>query len=481
MKRFASLCAVLLLVVFSALPVFAAGESSEAGSSSQAPSASSASSASSKTEEGTEYAIPELNITVRIPDSMYVFEKDKFTLSDPNLSKAGVTDLNEFSEKFTQYNLQLDAISEDASLEIGFYKKETEETQSYYNLKDLSEEEYGKFLEKMQPDDAYQEENNLSMEVESYDEHPETRFFITRIEMDKSEAYNHSISEVCYATIINGYTLTVDAVVLDAKISPEQEALVKQIVDSIHITKLIDKSEAEYISAQLSPQDYFTAFGSLALIVGVIVALIVSRASRKRAERQRRLLADRLAQYRFEEQEKQEKAAEEGRAIPEPETICSNRTEYSEAAVRSFIAYHVSHRRLPTILIYTVVSIAFLLFAALSNMDIVMRILLAAMAVVILVWELLMPSKLKKAQMALLKSSPNKRNEYYFHKKDFRVTGMQSSSLYPYFQITHVGENKEYFFLYFGEETAYYVSKSGFTGTDADAFRDFIRERIKQA
>ena len=167
MKRFASLCAVLLLVVFSALPVFAAAETSEAGSSSQA---------SSTTEEGTEYTIPDLNITVRIPDSMYVFEKDTFTLNDPNLSKAGITDLNEFAAKFTDYNLFLDAISEDASLEIGFYKKETDETRSYYNLKDLSEEEYDEFLKKMQPDEAYQEENNLSMQVESYDDHPETLF-----------------------------------------------------------------------------------------------------------------------------------------------------------------------------------------------------------------------------------------------------------------------------------------------------------------
>lgn len=471
MKRFASLCAVLLLVVFSALPVFAAAETSEAGSSSQA---------SSTTEEGTEYTIPDLNITVRIPDSMYVFEKDTFTLNDPNLSKAGITDLNEFAAKFTDYNLFLDAISEDASLEIGFYKKETDETRSYYNLKDLSEEEYDEFLKKMQPDEAYQEENNLSIQVESYDDHPETRFFITRIEMDKSESYNHSISEICYATIINGYTLTVDAVVLDGKISPEQEALIKQIVDSIHITKLIDKSEAQ-LSSPLTPQDYFTAIGSLILIVGVIIALIVTHIRRKRAERERRLLADKLAQYRFEEQEKQEQAEKEGRTLPEPETICSNHTEYSEAAVRSFIAYHMSHRRLSTILIYTVVSIAFLLFAALSNMDTVMRILMAALAIIILIWEFLIPSKLKKAQMALLKSSPNKYNDYYFHKRDFRVTGMQSSSLYPYFQITHLGENKEYFFLYFGEETAYYVSKKGFTDTDANAFRDFIRERIKQA
>lgn len=85
------------------------------------------------------------------PDSMYVFEKDTFTLNDPNLSKAGITDLNEFAAKFTDYNLFLDAISEDASLEIGFYKKETDETRSYYNLKDLSEEEYDEFLKKMQP------------------------------------------------------------------------------------------------------------------------------------------------------------------------------------------------------------------------------------------------------------------------------------------------------------------------------------------
>ncbi len=472
MKRFASLCAAFLLLVSSALPVFAAGETQEESSASNAASAAA--------EESTEYTIPELNIKVTIPDSMYVFQKDQFSLSDPDISKAGITDLNEFSEKFSKYNLLLDAISEDATLEIGFYKKETEETQSYYNLQDMTEEEYEEFLKKMEPDAAYQEENNLSMQVENYD-HPETRFFVTRIEAEKSEAYNHSISEICYATIINGYTLTVDAVVLDAKISPDQEALIKQIVDTIEITKLIDKSEAAQLSTQLTPQDYFTVFGSLILMVGVVVALIVSRASRKKAERNRRLLADKLAQYRFEEQEKQEKAAEEGRTLPEPETICSNKTEYSEAAVRSFVSYHFGRRKMPTLIIYTVVALVFILFAAFSNMDVVMRVLMAALGIIILGWECMMPNKLKKAQMALLKSSQNKYNEYYFHKKDFRITGMQSSALHPYFQIIYLGENKEYFFLYFGEQTAYFVSKEGFTNTDADSFRDFIRERIKQA
>ena len=112
MKRFASLCAAFLLLVSSALPVFAAGETQEESSASNAASAAA--------EESTEYTIPELNIKVTIPDSMYVFQKDQFSLSDPDISKAGITDLNEFSEKFSKYNLLLDAISEDATLEIGF-------------------------------------------------------------------------------------------------------------------------------------------------------------------------------------------------------------------------------------------------------------------------------------------------------------------------------------------------------------------------
>ena len=480
MKRFYSLLAALMLLAASALPVFAAGESSASEASSAASSASSASAASSVAGAGKEYIIPELQITVSIPKSMYVFQKDQFSFSDPELSKAGITDINAFAEKFSKYNLLLDAISEDASLEVGFYKKESDETRSYHNLGELTEEEYAEFLKKMQPSKEYQEENNIKMEVESYD-HPQTRFFITRIEMDKSESYDHSISEVCYATIVNGYTVTVDAVVLDAKISAEQEALVREIVDSIRVSKFIDKSETEALAKSLTTQDYFTIYGALLLIVGVVVALIFSHRSRKRRERERRLLADRLSQYRFEEQEKRDAAAKEGRSPEEPETLFRNRTDYTEAAVRGFVSYHLRRRRLMSFILYTLAALVFIFFAAFSNMDVIMRLLLIGLAVFILVWECLVPGKLLKAQSALLRSAIHKWNEYSFRKRDFRVTGIQSSTLYPYFQITHLGENKDYFFLYFGEETAYYVEKSGFTQGEADAFRSFILERMKQA
>lgn len=462
MKKIASLIAAVVLLLAVSVSVFAEGKAS----------------ASAPDSSGKEYTIPELAITVRIPENMYVFQKDRFSYTDPAVSKAGITDVAAFAEKFNNYNLLLDAFSEDGLLEVGFYKKESDDTRSYYNLGELSEEEYAEFLKTMQPSEEFQQENGLKMQVEDY-KHPETRYFITRIEMDKTETYDHSISEICYATIVNGYTITVDAVVLDGKITKEHEALLEEIVNSIHITEVIDKEKAGMAMGELTPQDYFTVYGSLILIIGVIAAMIATYMNRRRRDRERRLLADRLSQYRFEEQER-ETSSEEG-SHDEPESFFRNRTEYNDAAVKSFASYHVGHKRLLAFVLYTLVAAAFLLFAAFSNLEAIMRILLVILAGFILVWECMMPGKLKKAQTAVFKKSVHKWNEYSFRKRDFRVTGMQSSTLYPYFQITHVGESKDYFFLYFGEETAYYVAKDGFTEGKAEEFLSFIKERIKQA
>ena len=103
-----------------------------------------------------------------------------------------------------------------------------------------------------------------------------------------------------------------------------------------------------------------------------------------------------------------------------------------------------------------------------------------AVPVMVTIWVCLTPKKLRKTHIALFRKAKTQTNEYMFRDKDFRISGIQSSSVYPYFQITNLGESQHYFFLYFGEDMAYYVAKDGFTQGTEEEFRKFIQKRTEK-
>ena len=73
---------------------------------------------------------------------------------------------------------------------------------------------------------------------------------------------------------------------------------------------------------------------------------------------------------------------------------------------------------------------------------------------------------------------PSRTARYYFRSEDFRLSGIQSSTVYPYFQITKAYETKNYFYLYFSDEQAYYVKKSEFSKGEPVEFRKLLKEKL---
>ena len=64
-----------------------------------------------------------------------------------------------------------------------------------------------------------------------------------------------------------------------------------------------------------------------------------------------------------------------------------------------------------------------------------------------------------------------------FYDEAFRVSGIQSASVFPYFQITAVRRHSHYLYLYYGPENAYLVDQYGFTLGDWESFLKFIAEK----
>lgn len=444
-KRIASALCAVLLALGCAVPAFAA--------------------------EKTTYTIEEMNITLELPDDLYVFEQSDFNILDPNpdLEKAGFTDPQEQLEMMQEYEIYLTAVSQDQMLSINVAKKDSSTTQSVYDLSQLTDEQFEEFLDTMRGEDDTTDEIE-AYEVQRYDDQPERPFFTIRMKMN-SEQYGEK-EELCYVTVVNGYSVTIDGVA-EGDMTQEQSDLLREIADSVHVTQIIEQETIEFNAATI-----FSLLFPLVLIVFLIALGVGMRIRRGHAMKERRALADRMSEYRRAQKKLEEEAAAEGRTPEEPETLFRNKTTYNEEVAHAFVQFHFLRRKLGVMIGYAVFALFMAASAFVLDSEWYMRLILFGVGVFLVVWMCLMPGKLYNNVMATFKKAKNKENEYTFRADDFRIAGVQSASVFPYFQVTRAYESGKYFYLYFGEEQAYYIAKDGFTVGDADGFRTFLKEKL---
>ena len=444
-KRIASALCAVLLALGCAVPAFAA--------------------------EKTTYTIEEMNITLELPDDLYVFEQSDFNILDPNpdLEKAGFTDPQEQLEMMQEYEIYLTAVSQDQMLSINVAKKDSTTTQSVYDLSQLTDEQFEEFLDTMRGEDDTTDEIE-AYEVQRYDDQPERPFFTIRMKMN-SEQYGEK-EELCYVTVVNGYSVTIDGVA-EGDMTQEQSDLLREIADSVHVTQIIEQETIEFNAATI-----FSLLFPLVLIVFLIALGVGMRIRRGHAMKERRALADRMSEYRRAQKKLEEEAAAEGRTPEEPETLFRNKTTHNEEVAHAFVQFHFLRRKLGVMIGYAVFALFMAASAFVLDSEWYMRLILFGVGVFLVVWMCLMPGKLYNNVMATFKKAKNKENEYTFRADDFRIAGVQSASVFPYFQVTRAYESGKYFYLYFGEEQAYYIAKDGFTVGDADGFRTFLKEKL---
>lgn len=444
-KRIASALCAVLLALGCAVPAFAA--------------------------EKTTYTIEEMNITLELPDDLYVFDQSDFNILDPNpdLEKAGFTDPQEQLEMMQEYEIYLTAVSQDQMLSINVAKKDSTTTQSVYDLSQLTDEQFEEFLDTMRGEDDTTDEIE-AYEVQRYDDQPERPFFTIRMKMN-SEQYGEK-EELCYVTVVNGYSITIDGVA-EGDMTQEQSDLLREIADSVHVTQIIEQETIEFNAATI-----FSLLFPLVLIVFLIALGVGMRIRRGHAMKERRALADRMSEYRRAQKKLEEEAAAEGRTPEEPETLFRNKTTYNEEVAHAFVQFHFLRRKLGVMIGYAVFALFMAASAFVLDSEWYMRLILFGVGVFLVVWMCLMPGKLYNNVMATFKKAKNKENEYTFRADDFRIAGVQSASVFPYFQVTRAYESGKYFYLYFGEEQAYYIAKDGFTVGDADGFRTFLKEKL---
>ena len=444
MKRIASVLMALLLAIGCAVPAFA---------------------------DVKEYTIPDMDMTVELPDDLYIFEREDVSILSPHpdLEKAGMDDVQGLSQQMQDYGIYLTAVSQDQQLTINISKKESSTTQSVYNLKDLTDEEFESFLGTME-----QTEENPELEeyeVARYDGQPERPFFTLRLKASGETL--GQLEELCYVTVVNGFSITVDGVA-QGEMTDEQAAIVKQIADSVHITQELETPAQE----EITPMALLSLLLPVIVILILVLVSVIMRIRRRKAMKERKLLADRLSEYRRQQKKLEEEAAGQGVVLEEPAALFRNSTEYNEEVAHAFCAFHFLRRRIGTMAAYAIFGVVMVAPAVFVGSEWYMLLIFAGAGIFLIVWECLLPGKMFNNVMATFRKSKNKVNEYTFREEDFRVAGIQAASVYPYFQITRAYETSRYFYLYFGEDQAYYLKKDGFTVGDAAQFREFLKRKL---
>lgn len=91
-----------------------------------------------------------------------------------------------------------------------------------------------------------------------------------------------------------------------------------------------------------------------------------------------------------------------------------------------------------------------------------------------------MPAAVEKVQRKVYGRGPSQTAHYVFYPEVFRVSGIQSASVVPYFQLTDLRRKGQYLYLYYGPDNAYMVDQYGFTQGGAEEFARFIEGKMRE-
>ena len=137
--------------------------------------------------------------TIEIPDGMYQFSLST-PVDDPSWALAGIGDPQSHLESYTDMHGIAEFISEDGGTSILVQQQESSQTKRIYNLGELSEEEKTQFLDGVMQSKT----DEITIEKEYVDVNGQLFYRLLVDGSYEGEEYH----ELVYATIVNGYTLS---------------------------------------------------------------------------------------------------------------------------------------------------------------------------------------------------------------------------------------------------------------------------------
>ena len=416
------------------------------------------------TTEKTKVELEELSAALEVPEGFYVFTPE----TDPSSGDwllAGYDDsieqLKKFEEDDSGNKKLVELVAEDKSFTIIISRKYSSDTREYYNLNDISDEE---FQELVESNNFVDEENGITATAEAY-EHSQIPFF--RVDLE-GKIDDSPIWETCYGTIFNGYSLSLD-MYSSKELTEEQQDILREIVDSVHVNEFYEKPTQE----QMMVQTVIMLAPIIIIILLIVVTIVIVRVRNKSKERKKSEIGDKLVAYRKEQAAKTQ--------LPDyvqPKVLFDNTTFCSDMAIKRFCQFHFFHKNLFQNAVFIVLGVVSVVMAIFYDDSWIMRLILAALGAYMIVQPFMSLDKMTKAEIRIYKKGRTCDAHYTFREEDFRISGIQSPMLYPYFQILSAYEDKNYFYLYYTDERAYLVDKNGFTQGESAEFRKMLKEQL---
>lgn len=396
-----------------------------------------------------------VDFTFQAPEGLYQLGPNTEEI-DPLWALAGVSDAAAKLEEYRDMGVLANFVSEDGATDISVMQKQADQSEKIFDIRLLSEGERADFLEKLVSSDS----EDVTIAKDWYENPQGLLFYRLDIDMTGSQ----EMHELIYGTIMNGYALNIDIHTMDADMTPEQEAAVKDMADSLTFTNIQEKP----------PEDYREAVNFLLLLVLMLAAvagpLIYMPIKSRRDKKQKAKLAEQLSRFH----------KENGKDVAKGEAAFINDTDCTREAIRRFSYYQAYVKNMGEVIFGALLCVISLCVAFL--IDSVWWIKLAAAAVTIYyAYKLIaMPGALEKIQIKVHSQGTSQTAHYTFYPDVFRVSGIQSSNVVPYFQLLEVRKCGQYYYLYYGPDNAYIVDSYGFKLGEAGDFEKFIREKVQK-
>lgn len=396
------------------------------------------------------------DFSFQAPENMREFTLDT-PLDDPGWALAGVADPESKLEEYQDMGTVVNFLSEDGDTSILVMKKESDYSSSVYNLSALDEEGRQDVLDYLTQDETG------TVEVEGSLSQPggDLWFYRVSYQVDTGETIAY---ELVYGTIINGYAVNFDVFRQGEPISQEQEDLLADMAASFTVPQVLEKPEAT-----LTTKDIAVTVSLLVLLAAaILVPTVYFPLRNKRDKRRKAQLAERLSQFHKEHGD--------GETI-EGSIRFANSTECTKEAIHTFSIYQAYVKNLPALLVGTVLCLFMLGMAFLLDTEWWLKLLALGITIYYGYKIGTAGQAIEKVQRKVFGRGVSDVARLAFYDEAFRVSGIQSASVFPYFQITAVRRHSHYLYLYYGPENAYLVDQYGFTLGDWESFLKFIAEK----
>lgn len=398
------------------------------------------------------------DFTVEVPEGMYRLDQS-VSPDDPVWALVGVADVNAKLKEYKDMNVVADFVSKDGKLSVVLMKRESDVTKQVYNLSQQTPEEQQQTLEQVAPKPNPEAKPEDILDLES-SLHQTDSLSYYRVRMSGKTAEMGEVDELIYGTIVNGYALNFDTHVVGGALPAEAEELLAGMMSSLKINNILEKPVT-------TPMDMGLAIALLVLMVLVIAAPFIYMPIRNKIDKRNKAkLAQQLTDYR----------KLHGDTVS-GDMRFANSTDCTREAIHKFAYFHSYIKNLPALLLGALLSLVAVAVSFALDADWWMKLLSVGVVVYFGYKAFTTPTNTEKVQRKVFERGTSTTAVYAFYEEAFRVSGVQSASVYPYFQLTDVRKHGQYVYLYYGPDNAFLVDQYGFASGSYEDFLKFISEK----